>query len=207
MSTKVKICGITNLEDAMDATFIGADALGFVFVKDTPRYIALKKASDIIARLPPFLSKVGLFVNPTTDEVEEALSKCNFNLIQFHGDEKASFCQQFNVPYIKAVSVKSGVNLIEYAKSYQSASAILLDTYSEELRGGSGNTFDWNLIPQSISKPIIIAGGLNKDNVKHLLSKITPYAIDVSSGVEIKKGKKDYQMMEKFILGVRNATL
>jgi phosphoribosylanthranilate isomerase len=97
--------------------------------------------------------------------------------------------------------------LIEYAKSYQSASAILLDTYSEEVRGGSGNTFDWNLIPQSISKPIIIAGGLNKDNVKHLLSKITPYAIDVSSGVEIKKGKKDYQMMEKFILGVRNATL
>ena len=204
---KVKICGITNLNDALHAAELGADALGFVFVEDSPRFIKPNDASKIIDRLPPFLSKVGLFVNPSIDEVKQAINTCHFDLIQFHGDESASFCEQFNSPYIKAISVENELSLVEYEKEYDSASAFLLDSFSKDARGGTGNIFDWNLIPQNISKPIIVAGGLNKDNLNELFLKNKPYAVDVSSGVESHKGKKDYNMMQEFILGVRNATL
>ena len=204
---KVKICGITNLKDALHAAELGADALGFVFVEDSPRFIKPIDASKIICRLPPFLSKVSLFVNPSIDEVKQVINMCHFDLIQFHGDESPSFCEQFNLPYIKAISVENELSLVEYEKEYESASAFLLDGFSEDARGGTGNIFDWSLIPQNISKPIIVAGGLNKGNLNELFIKNKPYAVDVSSGVESHKGKKDYNMMQEFILGARNATL
>lgn len=207
MTIKVKICGINCLEDALNASELGADALGFVFVKDTPRYIKPHEASQIICQLPPFLSKVGLFVNSTQDEIEEVISICNLDFIQFHGEEDVSFCEQFNLPYIKAIAVKSDLNLVEYSRAYKSASALLFDTFSKNASGGTGHTFDWNLIPPNLPKPIIIAGGLTGSNLGELFRKIIPYAVDVSSGVEGHKGKKDYTMMKDFILGVRNASL
>lgn len=207
MTIKIKICGITNIDDALNASLLGADALGFVFVGKSPRYITPLNTSIIIDALPPFISKVGLFVNPSKEEVEDAIRVAKFDLLQFHGDENEEFCNQFNLPYIKAISVKSEVNLVEYETNYNSASALLLDTYSEKARGGTGTTFDWNLIPAEESKPLIIAGGLNNENITDLLRHTTPYAVDVSGGVEVLKGKKDYKKMENFILGVRNATL
>ena len=207
MTIKIKICGITNIEDALNASLLGADALGFVFVGKSPRYITPLNTSIIIDALPPFISKVGLFVNPSKEEVEDAIRVAKFDLLQFHGDENEEFCNQFNLPYIKAISVKSEVNLVEYETNYNSASALLLDTYSEKARGGTGTTFDWNLIPAEESKPLIIAGGLNNENITDLLRHTTPYAVDVSGGVEVLKGKKDYKKMENVSLGVRNATL
>ncbi|MBT5429049.1 MAG: phosphoribosylanthranilate isomerase [Rhodospirillaceae bacterium] len=207
MIVKIKICGITNFEDALNASRLGADALGFVFVENSPRYIKPHDAAHIINKLPPFINKVGLFVDPSKQEVEDAARIANFDLLQFHGDESEGFCNQFNLPYIKAISVKTDVNLLEYSRKYASASALLLDAYSEEARGGTGKTFDWNLIPKEGSIPLIVAGGLNSENIADLLRQVMPYAVDVSGGVEISKRQKDCKKMEDFILGVRNATL
>ena len=207
MLVKIKICGITNFEDALNASRLGADALGFVFVENSPRYIKPHDAAHIINKLPPFINKVGLFVDPSKQEVEDAARIANFDLLQFHGDESEGFCNQFNLPYIKAISVKTDVNLLEYSRQYASASALLLDAYSEEARGGTGKTFDWNLIPKEGSIPLIVAGGLNNENIADLLRQVMPYAVDVSGGVEISKRQKDCKKMEDFILGVRNATL
>lgn len=207
MIVKIKICGITNFEDALNASRFGADALGFVFVENSPRYITPHDAAHIINKLPPFINKVGLFVDPSKQEVEDAARIANFDLLQFHGDESEGFCNQFNLPYIKAISVKTDVNLLEYSRQYASASALLLDAYSEEARGGTGKTFDWNLIPKEGSIPLIVAGGLNNENIADLLRQVMPYAVDVSGGVEISKRQKDCKKMEDFILGVRNATL
>ena len=207
MIVKIKICGITNFEDALNASRLGADALGFVFVENSPRYIKPHDAAHIINKLPPFINKVGLFVDPSKQEVEDAARIANFDLLQFHGDESEGFCNQFNLPYIKAISVKTDVNLLEYSRKYASASALLLDVYSEEARGGTGKTFDWNLIPKEGSIPLIVAGGLNNENIADLLRQVMPYAVDVSGGVEISKRQKDCKKMEDFILGVRNATL
>ena len=207
MIVKIKICGITNFEDALNASRLGADALGFVFVENSPRYIKPHDAAHIINKLPPFINKVGLFVDPSKQEVEDAARIANFDLLQFHGDESEGFCNQFNLPYIKAISVKTDVNLLEYSRQYASASALLLDAYSEEAMGGTGKTFDWNLIPKEGSIPLIVAGGLNNENIADLLRQVMPYAVDVSGGVEISKRQKDCKKMEDFILGVRNATL
>ncbi len=207
MIVKIKICGITNFEDALNASRLGADALGFVFVENSPRYIKPHDAAHIINKLPPFINKVGLFVDPSKQEVEDAARIANFDILQFHGDESEGFCNQFNLPYIKAISVKTDVNLLEYSRQYASASALLLDAYSEEARGGTGKTFDWNLIPKEGSIPLIVAGGLNNENIADLLRQVMPYAVDVSGGVEISKRQKDCKKMEDFILGVRNATL
>lgn len=207
MIVKIKICGITNFEDALNASRLGADALGFVFVENSPRYIKPHDAAHIINKLLPFINKVGLFVDPSKQEVEDAARIANFDLLQFHGDESEGFCNQFNLPYIKAISVKTDVNLLEYSRQYASASALLLDAYSEEARGGTGKTFDWNLIPKEGSIPLIVAGGLNNENIADLLRQVMPYAVDVSGGVEISKRQKDCKKMEDFILGVRNATL
>ncbi len=207
MIVKIKICGITNFEDALNASRLGADALGFVFVENSPRYIKPHDAAHIINKLPPFINKVGLFVDPSKQEVEDAARIANFDFLQFHGDESEEFCNQFNLPYIKAISVKTDVNLLEYSRQYASASALLLDAYSEEARGGTGKTFDWNLIPKEGSIPLIVAGGLNNENIADLLRQVMPYAVDVSGGVEISKRQKDCKKMEDFILGVRNATL
>ena len=205
MITKVKFCGITNLQDAISAAELGADALGFVFYPKSPRFISPKNAKEIIKKLPPFISMVGLFVNQSKSEVEEVIKGCPLNLLQFHGDENESFCKQYNLPYIKAISMKSDVDLLKCIQEYNSAKALLLDTFSKVARGGSGEVFDWKMIPPNTLKPIIVAGGLTPENVQTLLEVISPYGVDVSSGIEINKGLKDYKLMKKFILGVTNA--
>ena len=205
MITKVKFCGITNLQDAISAAELGADALGFVFYPKSPRFISPKNAKEIIKKLPPFISMVGLFVNQSKSEVEEVIKDCPLNLLQFHGDENESFCKQYNLPYIKAITMKSDVDLLKCIQEYNSAKALLLDTFSKVARGGSGEVFDWKMIPPNTLKPIIVAGGLTPDNVQTLLEVISPYGVDVSSGIEINKGLKDYKLMKKFILGVTNA--
>jgi len=202
---KVKFCGITNINDAISASDLGADALGFVFYPKSSRFISPKKASEIIHKLPPFISTVGLFVNQSKLDVEEAIKTCPLNLLQFHGDEDELFCNQFNFPYIKAISMKPDVNLLKCIDDFDSAKALLLDSYSEDTRGGSGMVFDWKSIPLNTPKPFIVAGGLNPNNVESLLELIDLYGVDVSSGIESGKGLKDYQLMKDFILGVKNA--
>jgi len=207
MRTKIKICGITNSKNALDAVDLGVDALGFVFFGESPRYIEPKKARKIINLLPSFVLRVGLFVNASKEEVLSAISDSSVNVLQFHGDEDEQFCNQFNLPYIKATSFQDGVNLLEYCKLFTSSSAILIDTYSENMRGGTGKTFNWDLLPKELPLPLIVAGGLDSDNVSLLINSINPYGVDVSGGVESDKGIKDYTMMKNFVLGVHNATV
>jgi len=207
MRTKIKICGITDSKNALDAVDLGVDALGFVFFGESPRYIEPKKARKIINLLPSFVLRVGLFVNASKEEVLSAISDSSVNVLQFHGDEDEQFCNQFNLPYIKATSFQNGVNLLEYCKLFTSSSAILIDTYSENMRGGTGKTFNWDLLPKELPLPLIVAGGLDSGNVSSLINSINPYGVDVSGGVESDKGIKDYTMMKNFVLGVRNATV
>ena len=207
MRTKIKICGITNLRNAREAARLGVDALGFVFFSESPRYIEPKKARVIINLLPSFVSRVGLFVNAPKEEVLSAISESRVNVLQFHGDEEEEFCNQFNLPYIKAISFKDGINLLEYCQLYASSSAILIDTYSQKMRGGTGKTFNWDLIPKQLPLPIIIAGGLDSKNVSSLINSVNPYGVDVSGGVELDKGIKDHNMMKNFVLGVNNAAI
>ena len=207
MKTKIKICGITNLKNALEATQIGVDALGFVFYKDSPRYIQPKDARKIIDLLPSFVLRVGLFVNASKEEVLSSIIDSRVNLLQFHGDEDEKFCNQFNLPYIKAIPFQNELNLLKYCKLFASSSAILLDSYSQNLRGGTGKTFNWDLIPKDLPLPLIIAGGLDCNNISLLIKKVNPYGVDVSGGVESKKGIKDYNMIKNFVLGVNNATV
>ncbi len=207
MRTRTKICGITRLEDAKASVRAGCDALGFVFYKESPRYIALDAFKVIVKELPPFVTKTGLFVNADPAEIEEAIQSGLVNVLQFHGDETPDFCRQFNFPYIKAVAVSSSVDLIQYAKDFHDAEALLLDAYHEHLKGGTGQTFDWNLIPQSLSKPIVLAGGLTVDNVKEAIKKVKPYAVDVSGGVEESKGIKNSLKIQAFIKETQDAAV
>ena len=207
MRTRTKICGITRLEDANASVRAGCDALGFVFYKESPRYIALDAFKVIVKELPPFVTKTGLFVNADPAEIEEAIQSGLVNVLQFHGDETPDFCRQFNFPYIKAVAVSSSVDLIQYAKDFHDAEALLLDAYHEHLKGGTGQTFDWNLIPQSLSKPIVLAGGLTVDNVKEAIKKVKPYAVDVSGGVEESKGIKNSLKIQAFIKETQDAAV
>jgi len=207
LRTRTKICGITRLEDAKASVRAGCDALGFVFYKESPRYIALDAFKVIVKELPPFVTKTALFVNADPAEIEEAIQSGFVNVLQFHGDETPDFCRQFNFPYIKAVAVSSSVDLIQYAKDFHDAEALLLDAYHEHLKGGTGQTFDWNLIPQSLSKPIVLAGGLTVDNVKEAIKKVKPYAVDVSGGVEESKGIKNSLKIQAFIKETQDAAV
>jgi phosphoribosylanthranilate isomerase len=195
------------LEDAKASILAGCDALGFVFYKESPRYIALDAFKVIARELPPFVTKVGLFVNADPAEIEEAIRSGLVNVLQFHGDETPDFCRQFKFPYIKAVAVSSSVDLLQYAKDFYDAEALLLDASHEYLKGGTGQTFDWNLIPHSLSKPIVLAGGLNVDNVKEAINQVKPYAVDISGGVEDSKGIKNSLKIQAFIKETQDATL
>lgn len=199
MRTRTKICGITRLEDAQAAIEAGCDALGFVFYKESPRYIVLDAFKAIAKALPPFVTKVGLFVNAEPADIQKAIQSGLIDLIQFHGEETPQFCRQFEFPYIKALGVSSSVNLLQYEKDFYDADALLLDASNEYLKGGTGQTFDWNLIPNSLSKPIVLAGGLTADNVKEAINQVKPYAVDVSGGVEESKGIKSSLKIQAFI--------
>ena len=207
MRTRVKICGITRPEDADMAVAYGCDAIGLVFYAPSPRNVTIDAAAEIVARLPAFVSAVGLFVNAPADEIGEVLSKVQLNMLQFHGDESPEHCRQFDIPYMKAIRVKPGANLLQYAAAYADAKALLFDTYTEGVAGGTGQTFDWNLIPENIPQPVVLAGGLNPANVGEAIRKIHPYAVDVSGGVEAAKGIKDADKLAAFMRGVRDASL
>lgn len=202
--TRVKICGITRLEDAMAAIEAGADALGFVFYAPSPRAVTAEQVASILHALPPFVSKVGLFVNADAAFVQQVVAIAQLECLQFHGDETAAYCEQFNLSYYKAIRVKPDVNLIQCEADFASASALLLDTYSEKAVGGTGMTFDWSLIPSTLKKPVVLAGGLDAGNVQAAMAAVQPYAVDVSGGVEVQKGIKSKEkiaaLMQQVVL-------
>ena len=204
MSTRVKICGITRIEDALTAIRLGANAIGFIFWDKSARYIDPKEARKIVMALPPFVTVVGVYVNPSSEWVEETCSIAGLNLLQFHGDELPEFCSQFPLPYIKAVRIRSGIDLLQYATQYSSSNGLLLDSYVEGVPGGTGRTFEWSLIPENLSLPLIVSGGLDAKNVCEAIREAKPWAVDVSSGVEITKGIKDADKIAAFMTGVRN---
>jgi len=204
MATAVKICGITRPEDALAAARAGAHAIGLVFYAKSPRHVTPARAAEIIRVLPPFITTVGLFVDATAEEVKTVLAQAPVGLLQFHGDEPPAFCRQFGLPYIKAVRVRPGTDLLQYARDYHDAKALLLDAYVEGLHGGSGAAFDWSLIPRGLPLPVILSGGLTPDNVMDAVRSVRPDAVDVSSGVESAKGIKDAQKIAAFIKGARN---
>ena len=203
--TRVKICGITRVEDAISAVNAGADAIGLVFYAPSPRALTIPQAHQIVAAIPPFVSVVGLFVNAKQTEIEAVLSDVRLDILQYHGDETPSDCQQINLPYYKAIRIKADTNLLQCEAEFKSAKALLLDTYSEAAVGGTGQVFDWNLIPNNLTKPVILAGGLTADNVALAIKQVRPYAVDVSGGVEQNKGIKDAAKIAAFMRGVSNA--
>jgi len=204
MATAVKICGITRPEDALAAARAGAHAIGLVFYAKSPRNVTPARAAEIIRVVPPFVTTVGLFVNADAEEVRRTLAEAPVNLLQFHGEETPEFCRQFKRPYVKAVRMKAGVDLLQYAQDYHDAKALLLDNYVEGLHGGSGVAFDWSLIPRGLPLPVILSGGLTPENVAEAVRRVRPSAVDVSSGVESAKGIKDAQKIAAFIKGVRS---
>jgi phosphoribosylanthranilate isomerase len=205
MPVRVKICGITRVEDALAAAYLGAHAVGFVFWRRSARYITPESARDIIAALPPFLTKVGVYVDPDPEWVEETSSLAGLDLLQFHGDEPEEFCRQFALPYIKAVRVRVGLDLLQYATLYKGASGLLLDTFMAGEPGGTGHAFDWDLIPRTLPLPLILSGGLHPGNIAEAIQCAQPWAVDVSSGVEAAKGIKDAEKIAALMRGVRTS--
>lgn len=205
MRTRVKICGITRAEDARDACRAGADAIGFVFYEPSPRNVAMTVVRDIVASLPPFVTTVGLFVDPDPSFVARVIASVPLGLLQFHGDETPEQCERYGLPYIKAVRVRAGVDLIEYARQFERSRGLLLDAYVSGTHGGTGKRFDWALVPTDMPVPIVLSGGLDPDNVSAAIRQVRPAAVDVSSGVEAAKGIKDPQRILSFMAGVRNA--
>ncbi len=199
---RVKICGITRVEDAVAADRAGADAIGLVFYPPSSRNISPEVGAEISASLRAFTTSVGLFVNPEPAEVERVLSRVRLDRLQFHGDESEAFCRQFGVPYLKALRTRPGADLAAIAANYPSASGILLDSYKPGVAGGTGETFDWQLIPESLSSTIILAGGLNPDNVALAIEQVRPAAVDVSGGVESAPGIKSEDKIRAFIEAV-----
>jgi phosphoribosylanthranilate isomerase len=205
MATAVKICGITRAEDGVAAAQSGAHAIGLVFHARSPRNVDAEQARRIIAALPPFVTAVGLFVDEPAHFVRDAIARVPLQLLQFHGDEDATYCASFGLPYIKAVRVSPQVDLVKYATTYRDAKGLLLDAYVEGVHGGTGAQFDWSLIPAAMPLPVILSGGLDPQNVARAIRIVRPWAVDVSSGVESAKGIKDAARIEAFIAGVRNA--
>ncbi|HTE15506.1 MAG TPA: phosphoribosylanthranilate isomerase [Burkholderiales bacterium] len=203
--TAIKICGITRAEDALAAARCGVNAIGLVFYAKSPRHVTAACAVDLMRVLPPFVMSVGLFVDAAAQEVAQTLATARVDLMQFHGDETPEYCRQFGVPYLKALRVRRGVNLLQYAHDYHDAKALLLDAYVEGTRGGTGEMFDWTLIPQNLPLPVILSGGLTPENVTAAVKAVRPWAVDVSSGVESSKGIKDAEKIAAFVTGVRNA--
>ncbi len=205
--TRIKICGITQLEDVIAAVHCGANALGLVFYEKSPRNVSVQQAMALTEVIFPFVTLVGLFVNPKVESVHEILRLVPLDVLQFHGDESAEFCAQFGRPYLKAIRVKPGVDLVQYAIEYSGAQGLLLDAYVEGTPGGTGLHFDWGLIPQDMPLPVILSGGLNAANVSMAIKQVRPYAVDVSSGVEISEGIKDAEKIAAFISKVKETDL
>lgn len=199
MRTRVKICGLTREQDIRAVVEAGADAIGLVFYEPSPRYVDIQQASQLARFVPPFVTLVGLFVNAEQAFIEDVLSEVRIDLLQFHGDESAGFCEQFSRPYIKALRVADDTDITAQARQYASAKGLLLDTYQAGKPGGTGEVFNWELIPADLSLPIILAGGLTADNVAKAIRQVQPFAVDVSGGVEQDKGIKDINKIYAFM--------
>jgi phosphoribosylanthranilate isomerase len=202
--TRVKICGLTREADVDDAIDAGADALGFVLYEKSPRHVALERAAGLIARLPPFVTPVLLFVNATPSALRRATEALPQALLQFHGDETPAQCEAAGHPYLRAARMAPGVDLLDFAGRFGSATGLLLDTHVEAY-GGSGKVFDWSLIPPSVPLPVVLSGGLSPANVTDGVLRVRPWAVDVSSGVESAKGIKNAALMRRFCKAVREA--
>ncbi|AUN94737.1 phosphoribosylanthranilate isomerase [Pseudazoarcus pumilus] len=203
--TRVKICGLTRIEDVHAAVDAGADAIGLVFYPPSARCVTLERAAELVAAVPPFVSVVGLFVNPAEALVREVLAHVRLHVLQFHGDEHEADCARFARPWLKAARVRAGLDLLEFNASHAGATGILLDAFVEGY-GGGGRTFDWSLIPSGLNRRrLILSGGLDADNVTEAVRRVRPWAVDVSSGVEVEKGIKSAEKISAFIAGVRNA--
>ena len=203
LRTRVKICGITRPADALAAAGAGADAIGLVFYPPSPRYLSVERAREIRDALPPFVQSVALFVNADAAQVSQVIGRVHPAMLQFHGDEAPDFCAQFGLPFVKACRVKAGVSALEYLRPFSHAAAWLFDSHVPEY-GGVGESFDWSLVPAT-DKPVILSGGLSRDNVAQAIRRVRPWGVDVSSGVESAKGIKDAARISAFIAEVRHA--
>ena len=204
MKTRIKICGLTRAEDVDAAVGAGADAIGFVFYPDSPRYVTLQQAAKLATRIPPFVDIVGLFVNAAPEAVAAACAALPLNVLQFHGDEDAAYCRQFARAYLRAARVRPGLDLVEFARSFPDARGLLLDAFVEGY-GGGGHVFDWTLIPPCLPSFLVLSGGLTAANVGDAIERVRPVAVDVSSGVEMSKGIKDHSKIAAFVAAVRKA--
>lgn len=196
---RVKICGMTQAEDIEQAIDLGVDALGFIFYEKSSRYMSLEKAKTLLKDIPPFIDLVAVCVNPDEDFIARLVDELPIHLLQFHGDEDAQFCQKFKMPYIKAIHPQDERHILNSMQEFKQAKELLLDTPSPTMRGGSGLSFNWDIIPQEIPKPFILAGGLNEFNIEEAINACSPYAVDVCSGVEALPGIKDHVKMSRFM--------
>ena len=205
MKTQVKICGVTSVADALAAVDAGADMIGLMFYEKSPRHVSLAAAAELSRALPPFVLRVGVFVNPDESVVLQAITECGLNLLQFHGDEPSDFCTQFGVMSLKAFRIRDAESL-RALENYQT-DAFLLDAYAAGGLGGTGEKFNWDLAvqAQALGKPIFLAGGLTPENVGEAVKKVRPFAVDVSSGVETAPGRKSAEKVRAFIQAVRRA--
>jgi phosphoribosylanthranilate isomerase len=202
--TRIKICGITRAQDACSAAQAGADAIGLVFYPPSPRYLSVERAVEIRDALAPFVQTVALFVNPDAAQVAQVIGRVRPSMMQFHGDETPEFCGQFGMPFVKACRVRPGIDALEYLRPFSRAAAWLFDSHVPEY-GGVGETFDWSLVPATQERPVILSGGLSRENVAGAVRRVRPWGVDVSSGVESAKGIKDAAKIAAFIAEVRNA--
>jgi phosphoribosylanthranilate isomerase len=205
MRTRVKICGITRIEDAHAAVAAGADAIGLVFYPKSPRAVTIEQARTLAATAPAFVTVVGLFVDAAPELIRDVLSRVNLSLIQFHGVETPEQCRAFGRPYIKAIPMRDGVDLAAEEKRFADAAGLLLDNFAPDKAGGTGRTFDWSRVPARRTRALILAGGLTADNVGEAIRRVHPDAVDVTSGVEMSPGIKDPNKIAAFINAVREA--
>ena len=203
--TRVKICGITTVDMAQEAVKQGADAIGLVFYPPSPRCVTVEQATEIVASLPAFVTAVGLFVNEQADEISHIISTTRINLLQFHGNECPDYCASFDFPFIKALRMSDDIDLFQQRSDYSRAQSLLLDTYRAGVPGGTGEAFDWDRIPGELAGEIILASGLEADNITRAIQTVKPYAVDVSGGVESTKGVKSPDKIRQFMQGVKIA--
>jgi phosphoribosylanthranilate isomerase len=207
LRTRIKVCGITGLDDARSAVAAGADALGFIFVEQSPRHSDPERVREIVRRLPPFVNAVGVFVDADPTHVEEIAHYCRLDLVQLHGSESPDYCRNLSIGVVKAFRVGPGFSASHLVPYVEGVRAFLLDTYHPEMAGGTGKTFDWDLLRGigAVSRPVILAGGLKPENVVSAIERVRPYAVDVNSGVEWAPGRKDAERIERFVRLVREA--
>ncbi len=203
MNTRIKICGITRPADAQNAAACGVDAIGLVFYPPSKRSVEIAQAAEIVAALPPLVTVVALFVDAQATEIDQVLHRVPVDVLQFHGDEPASFCAAFQRPWLKALRMAPDLDLAAAAAAYSGARAVLLDSWKEGVPGGTGETFDWQRVQDGLDSSLVLAGGLNPANVKQGIRTVRPAAVDVSGGVESAPGVKSVALMEKFVTAVR----